>query len=89
MEPTRINEKRLTPEKPSSHYASSNDPPAYSDSLNTTTNSSDDEQLLARLGYKQVSGILHILQLDLALTHIRSFAASSTSGQQYHTPSQY
>lgn len=59
MDPIRADDKRLTSEKPSSLSTGSNDPPAYSDYAGTTTNGNDDEQLLARLGYKQVRGTPH------------------------------
>lgn len=88
MEPTRANEKRLTSEKPSLYSTGSNDPPAYSDYVGTTTNGNNDEQLLARLGYKQVRSTPHISQTRRPLTFIsRSSAASSTNGPQYPTPS--
>jgi hypothetical protein len=89
MDPTRANEKRLTSEKTSSHSTASNDPPAYSGYHGTTTNGNDDEQLLARLGYKQVRGTSHTSQTRRPLTPTtRSSAASSTNGPQYPTPSQ-
>jgi hypothetical protein len=56
MDSTPPNEKQLTSGKPSTSYPDPNGLPAYSDLSTTTTNAgNDDEQLLARLGYKQVS----------------------------------
>ena len=54
MEPTETNEKRLTSDKHSRNCSDSSDPPAYSAFPGTVSTSNDDEQLLARLGYKQV-----------------------------------
>lgn len=55
MESTRVDDKRLTSGKPPSNYTDSTDPPAYSGYLNSAAcTGNDDEQLLARLGYKQV-----------------------------------
>ena len=89
MDPTRADGKRLTSEKASSHATGSNDPPAYSDYAGTATNGNDDEQLLARLGYKQVRGTSHTSQTRRPLTSTtRSSAASSTNGPQSPTPSQ-
>jgi len=56
MDSMRPNEKQLTSAKPSTSYPDPNGLPAYSDLSTTTTHAgNDDEQLLARLGYKQVS----------------------------------
>jgi amino acid permease len=54
MESTQSDNRRLTSEKPPSNFTDSTDPPAYSGYLNTGSTGNDDEQLLARLGYKQV-----------------------------------
>lgn len=87
MDPTRANEKRLTSEKPSLYSTGSNDPPAYSDYLGTTTNGNNDEQLLARLGYKQVRDRPQTSHVGQSLTSSsRSSVASSTNGPQYRTP---
>ena len=52
----RPNEKQLTSGKPSTNYPDPNGLPAYSDLSTTTTHACNDvDQLLARLGYKQVS----------------------------------
>jgi hypothetical protein len=59
MESTQIDDRRLTSEKPQSNFTDSSDPPAYSGYLNTGLTGNDDEQLLARLGYKQVSCTLN------------------------------
>jgi hypothetical protein len=56
MDSMRPNEKQLTSGKPSTSYPDPNGLPAYSDLSATTTHvGNDDEQLLARLGYKQVN----------------------------------
>lgn len=64
----RPNEKRLTPEKQPESQPSSSNPPAYSDFHAPIAAGNEDEQLLARLGYKQVGSLNERLRLMQLLT---------------------